>query len=179
MYNLTPNKIAEYVFMILYLTFLVLMAFTEKDNRKIEKSVSVYGIVISIGYIVYLCIVQEPDIYRYAIYAIYLIFYILLLLLDTITLKKYARDSYTNGILLTLVTMTIFTQELVTASSIIYVLLIIFFYMVLNKIRMHTKKYRSKIVKKEINKTLPIGFFLGVANFVMFTAILTFEKLML
>ena len=168
-FTMSGQKIAEYVFMILYITFVVLMAITEKENRKIEKSISVYGIVISIMYIVYLCMVEQASIYRYVIY---LIFYILILAMDTMTLKKHAKDSYTNGILLTIVTMSIFTGAEITVSSIIYVLLIIFIYMLLVKLKKKSKKERSKIVDKNMNKTLPIGFYLGVANIVTFLVVM-------
>ncbi len=162
-------KILEYIFMVLYITFVVLMAVTEKENRKIEKSVSVYGIVISIMYIVYLCIREQAVIYRYVIF---LAFYVLILVLDTITLKKYAKDSYTNGILLTVITMAIFTGVEITVSTIIYVLLIIFIYMLLMKLKKNSKENRKKIGDKDLNKTLPIGFYLGIANVVTFFVVM-------
>ncbi len=173
-YNITPEVVTNYVFWILYLTFVVLMAITEKENRRIEKSVSVYGIVISLMYIVYLYIIGTPSIYRYAIY---LFFYVLILLFDTITLKKYAKNSYYNGILLTIVTMAIFTGNEITISTIIYVLLIVSAYMFIKKLKKNTKKERSKIVKDD--KTLPIGFYLGMANVITFFVVIIFSKLMM
>ena len=175
-FTISGQKIAEYVFMVLYITFVILMATTEKENRKIEKSISVYGIVISIMYIVYLCMVEQASIYRYVIY---LVFYILVLAMDTITLKKYAKDSYVNGILLTIVTMSIFTGAEITVSSIIYVLLIIFIYMLLIKLKKKSKEERSKIVDKNMNKTLPIGFYLGVANIVTFLVVMICGNLLI
>ena len=124
-------------------------------------------------YIVYLCIVEHANIYRYAIY---LIFYILILVLDAITLRKRQKDSYSNGILLTVITMAIFTGEAVTILSIIYVLLIIAVYTLLNKIRI--KKHKNKGKNKK-EKTLPIGFYLGIANAINLLIALTFTKLVL
>ena len=172
-YEISYKTIVPYFFMVLYVTFLVLMSVTEKESRKIEKSISVYGIVISILYIVYLCVVEQANIYRYAIY---LIFYILILVLDAITLKKRQKDSYTNGILFTVITMAIFTGEAVTILTIIYVLLIIAVYTILNNIRKKSKKYRSKI-NKETKEQLPIGFFLGVANALNMLIALIYTKL--
>ena len=162
-YNITWNLVIEYSFAILYLTFLVLMAVTEKENRRIEKSISVYGIVISLMYIVYLWILDTPNIYGYAMY---LIFYILVLIYDSITLKKRAKDSYTTGIILTTLTMAVFTKSIITISTIIYVLLIVFIYMLLKKLTEKSKKARQDLVKKDKDKTLPVGFFLGVANII-------------
>lgn len=177
-YNITSiTKVMEYIFLVvLYFTFVVLMAVTEKETRKIEKSISVYGIIISLIYIVYLCVVEKANIYRYVIY---IIFYILVLVLDTITLKKYAKNSYSNAILSTVVTMAIFTGAGVTISTIIYVLLIISLYMLLVKLNQKSRRQRSKIDDKKINKDLPIGFYLGVANIVILFVALASTKFLL
>ena len=115
--TLTITNIIQYSFLVLYLTFIILIAGIDRENIKIEKSVTIYGIVISIMYMLYLCIVEKSNIYRYSIY---LIFYIIVLILDTVTLKKYAKDSYVTGILSVIITMAIFTGEFITVSSIIY-----------------------------------------------------------
>ena len=86
--TLNVIKIAEFCFVVLYLTFIILLAGIDKENRKLDKLVSVYGIVISIMYMVYLCIVEQANIYRYGIY---LIFYVIVLTLDTITLKNITK----------------------------------------------------------------------------------------
>lgn len=175
-YNITWNLVIEYSFAILYLTFLVLMAVTEKENRRIEKSISVYGIVISLMYIVYLWILDTPNIYGYAMY---LIFYILVLIYDSITLKKRAKDSYTTGIILTTLTMAVFTKSIITISTIIYVLLIVFIYMLLKKLTAKSKKARQDLVKKDKDKTLPVGFFLGVANIITCLVALVGDKFLI
>ena len=165
--TLNAITISQYCFIVLYLTFIVLLAGIDKENRKIDKFVSVYGIVISIMYMVYLCIVEHTSIYRYGIY---LIFYIIVLLLDTITLKKYAKNSYVTGILLMIITMTIFTGEYITISSIIFTLLAIFFYMLIGK--MKDRKKKVKKTEQQLENKLSIGFFLGVFNILMFNLVL-------
>ena len=160
--TLSVETITQFCFMILYLTFIILMAGIDKENRKIDKLVSVYGIVISIMYMVYLCIVEQANIYRYGIY---LIFYVIVLTLDTITLKKYAKDSYVTGILLMIITMAIFTGEYITINAIIYTLLAIFLYMLLYKIK--TRKKKNKEKDEKITKPLSIGFYLGTFNILM------------
>lgn len=162
--TLNAIKIAEFCFVVLYLTFIILLAGIDKENRKIDKLVSVYGIVISIMYMVYLCIVEQANIYRYGIY---LIFYVIVLILDTITLKKIAKDSYVTGILSMIITMAIFTGEYITINAIIYTLLAIFFYILLYKIKTRKKKIKDK--DEEITKPLSIGFFLGTFNILTLT----------
>ena len=45
-YNLSLEIFAQLIFTALYLTFIILMCGIDKENRKIEKSVNIYGIVI-------------------------------------------------------------------------------------------------------------------------------------
>ena len=160
--TLNHTKIAEFCFLVLYITFIILICGIDKENRKIDKLVSVYGIVISIMYMVYLCIVEQANIYRYGIY---LILYIIILFFDTITLKKYAQNSYVTGILLMIITMTVFTNEYITGCSIIFTLLAIFFYLVIYKIK--EKRRKGKRTERQIAGELSIGFFLGICNVMM------------
>ena len=147
------------------------MSGIDKENRRIDKLVSVYGIVISIMYMLYLCIVEQANIYRYGIY---LFFYIMVLLLDTITLKRYAKNSYVTGILLSIITMVIFTGEYVTENAIIFTLLAIFFYMLMFKIKERKKKVKKS--EEQIANRLSIGFFLGSFNIMMLTLVLYFTR---
>lgn len=163
--------IAESAFMALYLCFVFLMAGIDKEYRRIEKSITIYGIIISIMYIVYLCVIEHASIYRYIIY---LIFYILILILDTITLKRYAKNSYINGIILTVLTMCIFTGEYVTISTIILVALAIAFTILLTKIKNLLNKNRKK--DEHISQKISIGFYLGIANIVNLIFVLAYYK---
>ena len=166
--NLTLMKIVEYGFMVFYITFLMLIIGIDKENRKIDKYVSIYGIVISIMYMIYLCIVEQTNIYRYGIY---LILYILILLLDTITLRCYAKNSYVTGILLMIITMVIYTGEYVTANAIIFTLLALSFYLLIHKIKLG-KRRRIREDDKQIVNKISIGFYLGVANMIILSFVL-------
>ena len=160
--TLTVLKIIDFSFIALYLTFIILLAGIDKENRKVEKSVSIYGIVISIMYMIYLCIIEPSSIYRYAIY---LGIYIIILVLDTITLKKFAISSYTIGVLLLLVTMTIFTNEYIVITSIIFTLLAIAIYILEYKLKEIGK--RKKNDEMQIAKKVSIGFYLSVSNIIV------------
>ena len=166
--------IAEGAFMALYLCFIFLMSGIDKEYRRIEKSVTIYGIIISIMYIVYLCVIEHASIYRYIIY---LIFYILILILDTITLKRYAKNSYINGIILTGLTMCIFTGECVTINTIILVALAIAFTILLTKIKNLLNKNRKK--DEHIAQKISIGFYLGIANIINLIFVLGYYKFLI
>lgn len=159
---LTLHKIIDLGFMILYFTFVVLISGIDKENRKIEKSVNIYGIILSLIYMVYLCIVDNTNIYRYGIY---LVLYIIVLIFDNITLKKYAKSNYLTGILLYIITMIIFTGEYVTATAINLTLLAIAIYIVLYKLKNIKNKNRKS--EKQIAQDISIGFYLGVSNIIM------------
>ncbi len=166
--TLTATKIIEFSFFVLYLTYIILICGIDKETKKMDKLVSVYGIVISILYMVYLCIVEQASIYRYGIY---LVFFIIILLIDTITLKKYAKNSYINGILLMIIIMAVFTNEYILISGVILSLLTIAIYMLIYKI---DKKIKNKHAKN-IAKDIPIGFCLGVCNIIWTLLALVFN----
>lgn len=173
-YNLNLSVIAQIIFTALYLTFIILMCGIDKENRKIDKGINIYGIVISIAYMIYLCIVENANIYRYGIY---LVAYILILILDTITLKKYAKSTYVNGVLLSIVTMIIFTGEYVTVLSTIITLLAIAIYLLIYKIKELKDKQRKS--DKQLAKGISIGFYLGTINLTIFTFILLYSQYIL
>lgn len=168
--NLSYTKIAEYFFIVLYLTYIILICGIDKENRKISKLVNIYGIAISIIYMSYLCIVEKDSIYRYGIY---LVFYILILLFDTITLKKFAKSTYLIGILLMLVTMSVFTGSYITANAIIVTLLAMALYILIYKLRNSLNKNRK--TDKQISGEISIGYYLGTSNVLIFILILMYN----
>ena len=168
-YNLETMKIVEFCFMVLYLTFIILMAGIDKENRKINKSVNIYGITISIIYMLYLFVIEGASIYRYGIY---LVLYILVLLFDTITLRKYAKSEYVDGILLVIITMAIFTGEYVSINTIILTLLTMAIYLLLYKIK--NMKNRNRKSDKQISKEMSIGFYLGISNIIVLILVMAY-----
>ena len=168
-YNLETIKIIEYIFFVLYFTFIVLMAGIDKESRTINKAVLMYGIIISIIYIVYLYIIEETSIYRYVIY---LILFILILLIYIITLKKYKKDNYAYSILMSILIMVIFTGEYVTISSIITTLIVIPIYLLISRI----KDLGKRETIKQYNNEIRIGFYLSIFNIMYFIISFTYLK---
>lgn len=165
-YNLEKLKIIEYIFFVLYFTFIILMAGIDKESRTINKPILMYGVIISIMYIVYLYIIEKTSIYRYVIYLVLLI---ILLLLDTITLKKHAKNNYTYSILITIIIMAIFTGEYVTISSIITTLLA-------TSITLLVKKLKNKRTTQQYNEKVKIGLYLSIFDIIYFMAVLSFYR---
>lgn len=148
--------IVYFVFGLLYLATLFIIAGIDKEKIYVEKSVLLFGYIVEALYIVYLYIVEkDPNIYRYVIY---LAIICILVVLDTVVLRRKARNSYSIDILLLCMLILTFTYPGVSILTIIMTLLMIVFYIVLQKI-LKTKNKTTKI-----NEKLPIGFFLCVSN---------------
>ena len=170
-YNLQLCTIIEYSFFVLYFTFIILMAGIDKENRTINKSVLMYGVIISIMYIVYLYIIEKTSIYRYAIY---LVLFLIILIADTISLRKHAKDKYTYSILMTIVIMAIFTGEYITINAIIATLLAIAIYLLIRKIQYK----KDKITIEQYQNELKIGLYLAIYNIFYTILVLGYCKLM-
>ena len=170
-YNLDKIKIIEYIFFVLYFTFIVLMAGIDKEYRTINKPVLMYGIIVSIMYIVYLYIIEKTSIYRYVIY---LVLFLLLLSFDTINLKKKAKTSYTILILMVITIMAAFTGEYITIGTIITTLLAIALTLLIKKI----KEPKTTKTSKQYNQNIKIGFYLSVFNIIYFIIVLSYYKFM-
>ena len=137
--NITIIKVIDYAFFALYFTFIVLMAGIDKEKREINRDVLAYGIILSILYMIYLYIIEKNSIYRYIIY---LVLYVIILLVDNITLKKYAKNKYIFGITLTVIIMAILTGEYVAYESIIIVLIAMAIDTIVKKIKNRKKLKR-------------------------------------
>ena len=171
-YNLSINTIATFSFLVLYLTFIFIMAGIDKEGKTINKSITVYGIIISIIYIAYLCIVEKANIYRYAIYLFFLVAF---LLLDTITLKKYAKSKYINWVMIVIIIMAIFTGEFIAINTIIISAILIAITWLIDKI----KQSKNKTVKidKTTKEKISIGFYLVVSNVINLLFVLLYNRL--
>ena len=172
--NLKLTVLAEGAFMALYLCFIFIMSGIDLENRKIDKMISMYGIILSIAYIIYLCVIENASIYRYIIY---LILYIFILILDSVTLKRYAKNSYVNGIIITAITMSIFTGEYVMINTIIMTSLAVSFNLLLHKIQNIRKRVRRE--KKDYGKNVNYGFYLGIANILNVIFVLAYYKFLI
>ena len=123
--NIQINTIIELSFLVLYLSAIVIIAGIDLEKRTIEKSVIYYAIGILVLYIIYLCIVDKTNIYRYIMY---LSITLVLMTIDTLILKKKADTNNLISILVLLLVMVVFTGEVVTIFTIIMTLLTISIY---------------------------------------------------
>ena len=164
-YNLNLLNIIEYSFMILYFTFIIITSGIDKEHKMINKPLLVYGIIISIMYIVYLYIIEKTSIYRYVIY---LVLFVLILIIDSITLKKHAKNNYNYSCLTFLIIMSIFTGEYITIISIIMTVLVILIDIIIKRL----KQSENIVNDKKYDEKISITFYLSVFNVICFIILL-------
>ena len=158
-FDFSIASIILYIFTLLYAIFLISIAIVDRREIKIEKKFLVYGIILSIFYMVYMYGVKATTIY----YSVkYLAFHIILLAVDTFLLRRYAKDSYIVKLLMLLNIIYIFTDQQITKYTILITLLAMLIYIGSLKIREYGKKRKTKVKLEEI----PMGFFLASSNLI-------------
>ena len=58
-YSLDINTIIQYIFFVLYFTFMVLIIAIGKETKQINKPVLIYGAIVGIIYMIYLYIIER------------------------------------------------------------------------------------------------------------------------
>lgn len=157
--SLKLSSIIMYLFTILYLTTLVIIAGIDKKYVNIDKKVITSGIILSIMYIVYLYIIDPSSIY---FNTMYLASYMILLIIDTVFLRKYAKNSYTIGILMLFNIILVFSEIDIFAYTIAMTAIEILVYLLLLKI--NQKKNGNKKIK--IDK-IPVGYLASASNIIV------------
>lgn len=161
--NINVSQITYFIFGLLYIAGLFIISGIDKEKIQIQNQIILYLIVIQSLYIIYLCIVEKANIYRYVIYLAILA---ILTTISTIYYKKKVNDNYTLNCLILLILVVMFTYEYCTILTVILTLLSIAIKLLLDKI----KEKRIKYVKKASSNAIPIGFYLGVTNIITLIA---------
>ena len=158
-HTLEISKMVYFIFGLLYIAGLFIICGIDKERIQIQNEVILYMSIVEALYMIYLYVIEKTSIYRYVIYLLVLA---LLIALNIIYFRKKIKNNYTIEILILTTIMLTFTYETCTILTIATTLLIIAFKIILEKINK-----KSKYIKKDTNKKLPIGFYLGVSNIIM------------
>lgn len=153
------NKLAYLILGMLYFSSLFIISGIDKEKRVIQQSVLIYGISISILYMIYSCTLNKNSIYGYVIY---LLMMITLVLMDTLLLKKDLKYNYIIQLLILILYMIIFSGAYIVIMTIILTILSIGFENIIKNL----KNTKSKIIDKKHNKK-PVAFFICVSNMVI------------
>lgn len=156
---LEASTIVYFIFGLLYIAGLFIISGIDKEKIQIQNEVILYLIIVESIYIIYLCILEKNNIYRYVIYLIVLV---ILTTINTIYYKRKMNNNYTIDCLILLVIMLMFTYESCSILTVTFSLLSISIKLLIDKIR----EKRTKYVKRAKNKCIPIGFYLCVTNII-------------
>ena len=146
-FALDIQKLGYLGFGIFYLSTLFIIGGIEKEKHYIPNSVLIFGLVISLIYIIYLYIIHV-SIYKYVIYFIFMLVFIIA---NAITLKKKQKQNYILQILALLMFLAIGTQE---KNALVGIGIILILFAI------------TKIANFN-NKQVPIGFYLCVNNIIL------------
>lgn len=155
--NIVSISISKMVYLIigmLYISGLIIIAGIDKENKKINKPILVYEIVVLSIYMIYLYIVENANIHRYVIY---LLAILVMLIIETIRLNKTKKNSYCIDIILLAVIQAIYSSSYVFVITVVIFLLSIALECIIRRI---LKK------NKECLDNLPIGYYLCVINII-------------
>ena len=115
-------KIVNIIISLLYLSFVILVAKSDKEKGKIDKRILVYGVIVTVFSVVVQYFFTGEKLNRIIIY---LILIVVLEVLSIQVTKKKRKYDYQLNLLVILVLYTMFFNELVTIITVGFTLIII------------------------------------------------------
>ncbi len=152
LFIINTNMVIYFFLFVLYIATLFIIAGIDKENIKIQRSVLLFGVFVSIAYMTYVCI---QDCITVHTYIIYLISIIILLIFDILHLKMSSNESYMIELLVLSLCMIVFSGTFSYYVTLLFTLIWIITEILLGKIRGKEKK------------NIPIGFYLCTSNIVV------------
>ncbi len=146
------RTIIYFTLFILYFVSLFIIAGIDQEKMQIQKSVLIFGMVLSCIYMIYVCL-ENANVQSIYTYIIYLISIIVLLVVNIVIMKKKSYENYTIQILLLSMYMMIFSTSALFYITAIFALIGILI---------------ANLNKKQ--KPVPIGFYLCVSNIIVIIA---------
>jgi len=161
-------NIIIYIFAMIFVSILVLIAGIDRVYTKIEKRTLGFGIISSIIYMIYLCAIDLTSIY---LSLIYLAIYMVLLIIDTFLLRRYAKDSYIVNIFMLFTIILAFTD----LRTLIYTVTMAFIAIIIYILMQKSQKKISRNKELKLNQ-IPVGYFVAVSNIIVLFMIRVFES---
>lgn len=150
------SKLVYLVLGYLFIAGLIIIAGIDKEKCKIQKELVLFEIIVVCIYMIYLCTLENDNIYRYVIY---LSIICLLLVTDNEYLRKKLKNYYPVEVLQLGIIMAMFNGEMIFIFTVILTLLTI---SIKNLIYLIIRKE-----KKSFTNELPIGYYLCISNIII------------
>lgn len=157
-FSIEIDKIVYLFFGILFISTLFIIGGIEKEKHTISNPVLLFGLIAQTIYIIYLYTLGI-NIYRYVIY---LFVMLILVLINTISLKKKAKELYPIQILTLCAYIPLYVREELVIISIIITLLLI----AVRQMIIGSKDNKKEIVENK-EENIQIGFYLCATNIIM------------
>lgn len=148
-----------YIFAMLYVSSLVVIAGIDKNYSKIDKKVLAFGIASSMVYMIYIFVIDYSSVY---LNVKYLVLYMVLLLIDAFLLRKFAKDSYIVNMLMLISIILVYSNFKILAYTLVMALTAVLLYIII--LKSQQKKKGNK--KLKINE-IPFGFFIATSNIIV------------
>lgn len=160
-YNIEISTVIRFFFYSLYFVTLFIIAGIDKEKNIIEKSVLLFGTVLAICFMIYICISIKAVIYTYIIKSSIIA---LLLMIDIIFLKRKFTENYgINALILGMIMLTFSSGE-VFYYTIFLTLILIGVKLSIIKIK-ENKEDRKKGAIKELD--IPLAYYMCISNILL------------
>lgn len=168
------SAIVYFATSLLYMTGIFLIAGIDKEKIQIRNEIILYLVIVETLYIIYLYILEHISVHRYVMY---LFVIVLLVIFNNLYFNKKAKNNYALQCVILSIEMSVFTFEACAMLTIIFALLIIAFYELLQKLQQ--KKF-IKTDKTIETKKIPMAYFLSISHCIIFLLInfLSFTKIL-
>ena len=155
--------LVEYLYLMIFVTTLVLIAGIDKNNKKICKPIIFFGCLVGFVHIIYLYIIKNAtiiSIYKYVIY------FVIVCVLSLITTKhRYFKYSYLLEIMMICIYINMFVIAEVFLITAVLTMVSLVVGIIIRKRK--AKVDNSDILaEKNVNMDLPIAFCLCISNIV-------------
>ena len=155
--------LVEYLYLMIFVTTLVLIAGIDKNNKKICKPIIFFGCLVGFVHIIYLYIIKNAtiiSIYKYVIY------FVIVCVLSLITTKhRYFKYSYLLEIMMICIYINMFVIAEVFLITAVLTMVSLVVGIIIRKRK--AKVDNSDILaEKNVNMDLPIAFCSCISNIV-------------
>lgn len=149
------------IIQVLYLSGLFIIAGIDKEKKQMQKSLLLYQTIVSLIYMIYVCTLENTNVYKYVIYLSLLL---TILFINTYLLKKKAKIYYILEIMILFICILIVSDFIITYYTLNLSLILICIFLLYKNIY----KGNYRFIKKDNTKkqNIPIGFVLVVSNII-------------
>ncbi len=163
--TMTILTLIEYLYLMIFIVTLVLIAGIDKKSKRIYKPIIFIGCLVGFVHIIYLYLINNLGVY--SIYK-YLMYFAVICILSAIIIKKqYFKYSYLLEIMIICMYMNMFVISEVFLITIALTMISIVASIIMQKQKQKRKLDKSDILaEKNINVEIPIGMYLCISNII-------------